>query len=74
MTRGDWPKEYETGHRVPRNGVMLIDAWREWPHPIPDRVVRDQLKYEIARATRELIEIEERIERENREHGDIAAS
>lgn len=49
----------------------LCDDWRSFPYPIPDSVVREQLSFEIVRATRELLALEERIASENRFQRDL---
>jgi hypothetical protein len=57
--------------RIERGLPPLYDDWRNLPYPIPDRIIRYQLVFEISRATQELIELEERIKSENRSHGDL---
>jgi hypothetical protein len=52
------------------HAVPLADDWRRSGFVIPDRALREQLKYEISRAIKELLELEERIDRENSAHNE----
>lgn len=66
-----FPPEITWKRRREAGLTPLYDDWRSLPYPIPDSVVREQLKFEIVRATQDLLALEERIASENRSQRDL---